>query len=270
MTRLASTSPSKGRPASSTVFSRFDASSRPRCTPRAPSRHERQPGGAADGLDRLRVDAALLDHLLERVRGSPRSRRSTGSRTRRSSSTARRSSSSGTPSSRRRVQQPLARGAGLALEPFEQVVLGHHPPCVPVPAACRHPARRGESRPMIVLGIDPGVANTGYGVVRRAAAGRLVALDGGVIETPSTAAARGPAGVDLRADRGAARRARARRRRARGPLLRRQRPLGVRGRPGARRRDARRRPARDRLRVATRPSRSRARCAAAAARPRTR
>jgi crossover junction endodeoxyribonuclease RuvC len=41
---------------------------------------------------------------------------------------------------------------------------------------------------MIVLGIDPGVANTGYGVVRRAAAGRLVALDGGVIETPSTAA----------------------------------------------------------------------------------
>jgi len=35
---------------------------------------------------------------------------------------------------------------------------------------------------MIVLGIDPGLANTGYGVVR-SAAGRLVALDGGVIET---------------------------------------------------------------------------------------
>jgi len=36
---------------------------------------------------------------------------------------------------------------------------------------------------MIVLGIDPGTAHTGYGVVasRR---GRLVALDGGVIETP--------------------------------------------------------------------------------------
>jgi crossover junction endodeoxyribonuclease RuvC len=35
---------------------------------------------------------------------------------------------------------------------------------------------------MIVLGIDPGTANTGYGVVatRR---GRVVALDGGVIET---------------------------------------------------------------------------------------
>lgn len=37
---------------------------------------------------------------------------------------------------------------------------------------------------MIVLGIDPGLANTGYGVVtRRGRAGRMVALDGGVIET---------------------------------------------------------------------------------------
>lgn len=35
---------------------------------------------------------------------------------------------------------------------------------------------------MIVLGIDPGLANTGYGVVARRE-GRLVALDGGVIET---------------------------------------------------------------------------------------
>ena len=35
---------------------------------------------------------------------------------------------------------------------------------------------------MIVLGIDPGTANTGYGVVARRA-GRLVALDGGVIVT---------------------------------------------------------------------------------------
>jgi crossover junction endodeoxyribonuclease RuvC len=41
---------------------------------------------------------------------------------------------------------------------------------------------------VIVLGIDPGVANTGYGVVAQHR-GRLVALDGGVIETP--------AGVDL-------------------------------------------------------------------------
>lgn len=36
---------------------------------------------------------------------------------------------------------------------------------------------------MIVLGIDPGVANTGYGVVRSGRGGRLAALDGGVIET---------------------------------------------------------------------------------------
>jgi crossover junction endodeoxyribonuclease RuvC len=36
---------------------------------------------------------------------------------------------------------------------------------------------------MIVIGIDPGAANTGFGVVR-AVAGRTVALDGGVIETP--------------------------------------------------------------------------------------
>jgi crossover junction endodeoxyribonuclease RuvC len=35
---------------------------------------------------------------------------------------------------------------------------------------------------VIVLGIDPGLANTGYGVVERRG-GRLVALDGGVIET---------------------------------------------------------------------------------------
>lgn len=35
---------------------------------------------------------------------------------------------------------------------------------------------------MIVLGIDPGTANTGYGVVERRG-GRLVALDGGVITT---------------------------------------------------------------------------------------
>jgi crossover junction endodeoxyribonuclease RuvC len=35
---------------------------------------------------------------------------------------------------------------------------------------------------VIVLGIDPGLANTGYGVVARRG-GRLVALDGGVIRT---------------------------------------------------------------------------------------
>jgi crossover junction endodeoxyribonuclease RuvC len=35
---------------------------------------------------------------------------------------------------------------------------------------------------VVTLGIDPGTANTGYGVVARRG-GRLVALDGGVIET---------------------------------------------------------------------------------------
>ncbi len=37
---------------------------------------------------------------------------------------------------------------------------------------------------MIVLGIDPGTASTGYGVVA-SRSGRLVALDGGVIDTPA-------------------------------------------------------------------------------------
>jgi crossover junction endodeoxyribonuclease RuvC len=35
---------------------------------------------------------------------------------------------------------------------------------------------------MVVLGIDPGTANTGYGIVARRG-GRLVALDGGTIQT---------------------------------------------------------------------------------------
>ncbi len=39
-----------------------------------------------------------------------------------------------------------------------------------------------ESRPVIVLGIDPGLASTGYGVVAREG-GRLLARDGGVIAT---------------------------------------------------------------------------------------
>ena len=38
---------------------------------------------------------------------------------------------------------------------------------------------------MIVLGIDPGLANTGYGVVAQRD-GRLVALDGGTIQTRSS------------------------------------------------------------------------------------
>ncbi len=39
---------------------------------------------------------------------------------------------------------------------------------------------------MVVLGIDPGVANCGFGVVRRRS-GRLVALDGGVVTTRAQA-----------------------------------------------------------------------------------
>ncbi len=38
---------------------------------------------------------------------------------------------------------------------------------------------------MVVLGIDPGTANTGFGVVL-ARSGRLAALDGGVISTGPT------------------------------------------------------------------------------------
>jgi crossover junction endodeoxyribonuclease RuvC len=41
---------------------------------------------------------------------------------------------------------------------------------------------------VIVLGIDPGVANTGYGVVAQHG-GRLVALDGGVLETAASSEA---------------------------------------------------------------------------------
>ena len=48
----------------------------------------------------------------------------------------------------------------------------------------REGVRPGAQNPvaMVVLGIDPGTAHTGYGVVARRG-GRLVALDGGVIET---------------------------------------------------------------------------------------
>jgi crossover junction endodeoxyribonuclease RuvC len=37
---------------------------------------------------------------------------------------------------------------------------------------------------VVVMGIDPGTASTGYGIVRRRG-GRLAALDGGVIATPA-------------------------------------------------------------------------------------
>jgi crossover junction endodeoxyribonuclease RuvC len=44
------------------------------------------------------------------------------------------------------------------------------------------PTRRIPDVHVIVLGIDPGVANTGYGIVAQQR-GRIVALDGGVVQT---------------------------------------------------------------------------------------
>src|SRR5438046_2340607 len=55
----------------------------------------------------------------------------------------------------------------------------------------RRPTADAESQAVIVLGIDPGLANTGYGVVARRG-GRLVALDGGVVTT------RGDVATELR------------------------------------------------------------------------
>src|SRR4051812_10443655 len=59
-------------------------------------------------------------------------------------------------------------------------VVTAQPPC------CHGGIRGGTENPpgVIVLGIDPGLAATGYGVVAQRG-GRLVALDGGVIETPA-------------------------------------------------------------------------------------
>jgi crossover junction endodeoxyribonuclease RuvC len=45
-------------------------------------------------------------------------------------------------------------------------------------------ATQNQALMVLVMGIDPGVANTGFGVVR-SAGGRLSAVDGGVIEAPS-------------------------------------------------------------------------------------
>jgi crossover junction endodeoxyribonuclease RuvC len=44
-------------------------------------------------------------------------------------------------------------------------------------------ARRSKSVGAVVLGIDPGTASTGFGVVESGRSGRLVALSGGVIST---------------------------------------------------------------------------------------
>src|SRR4051795_6322708 len=47
----------------------------------------------------------------------------------------------------------------------------------------RHPTGATESIPMqVVMGIDPGAANLGFGIVR-VEGNHMVALDGGVVET---------------------------------------------------------------------------------------
>ena len=50
---------------------------------------------------------------------------------------------------------------------------------------------------IVVMGIDPGVANTGFGVVR-VAGGSMSAIDGGVIEAPAGRAAEDAAGAHPR------------------------------------------------------------------------
>src|SRR5262249_45968230 len=52
--------------------------------------------------------------------------------------------------------------------------------------AGRRPEAGGESQSMVVLGIDPGLASTGYGVVE-SRQGALAARDRGVIETRAAA-----------------------------------------------------------------------------------
>ena len=57
-------------------------------------------------------------------------------------------------------------------------------------------ARFPESLPMqVVMGIDPGAANLGFGIVR-VEGNHMVALDGGVVETTPRAADGAAAGAD--------------------------------------------------------------------------
>ena len=79
-------------------------------------------------------------------------------------------------------EQRQALDAGLALEPVEQPLASEvdaHPPQRTPPSGRSRQASGGGRRiqAVIVLGIDPGLANTGYGVVARRG-GRLLALDG--------------------------------------------------------------------------------------------
>ena len=105
----------------------------------------------------------------------------------------------------------------------------------------RHPRVATECpRMRIVMGIDPGIANTGFGVVR-VAGSRMTAIDGGTDRDRRRHGGRAAPAPDPRARLRADRLARARVGRPREHLLRQERPLGDRRRAGPRRRHAGRR-----------------------------
>ena len=180
-------------------------------------------------------------------------------RRRRYSSSARRSA---------RCAPARARRAGPRPEVDARLVR-HPPPAYGNPAAPagRRPAAGAESQAVIVLGIDPGLANTGYGVVARRG-GRLVALDGGVIETPAGLPASAGSPTSTRASRRCWT-STARRDGPRGALLRPERAHRLRRRAGPRASRCWRRASTACPAPATPRSRSRAPSAAAAARRRT-
>ena len=223
----------------------------------AQSRHDlevdaRGLGDLARRVARLRADVALGGHRDRAAPGPGRAGGRPGSRRRRGGSRAAR---------RARVARP-GRGPRAA-------------PLLPSQARWRwtlrgrRPLAHGESRTHDRARHRPRPRQHGVrrgGAPRRAPRGARRRLRRDAARHGRRAAPR----RDPRAHLRAARRACARRRRARGALLRRQRALGLRGRAGARGRDARRRPARRSRAPATRPSRSRARSAARAARRRTR
>ena len=128
------------------------------------------------------VSPVLLGEVVDRVlaaRGAARGRPAAAR-----AGPRRRPGGCPAPGSRRRAGRCSSRRAGLAglaVQAFEEVVeVGRRPRRGSLPDR-RHPGRprRMPGPNMIVLGIDPGTANTGYGVVARRG-GRLAALDGGV------------------------------------------------------------------------------------------
>ena len=131
----------------------------------------------------LEVDARCLGDLARRVARLPADVALGGHRDSSAGSWPRRRSTGDADVVVEVVEQLDALAALVLVEPLEQAL------CFPVghggaetyAGGVRSRAENHEH--MIVLGIDPGLANTGYGVVARRG-GRLVALDGGCIETP--------------------------------------------------------------------------------------